>query len=138
MQPPTIDFSKLNNIERTIRSNESNMSHIPPRVNLNIGSRNSSFSSNGNDALSDDELGMDLLVDPNVTRPNQFNSTKVDLSPVRPQIIDFNAPRDNVFDNTASPVNINKVDNLFNDEVESVDSHHSNNPNQINHINQNN
>ena len=129
MQPPTIDFSKLNNIERTIRSNESNMSHIPPRVNLNIGSRNSSFSSNGNDALSDDELGMDLLVDPNVTRPNQFNSTKVDLSPVRPQIIDFNAPRDNVFDNTASPVNINKVDNLFNDEVESVDSHHSNNPN---------
>ena len=45
MQPPTIDFSKLNNIERTIRSNQDNMTHIAPRVNLNIGtsSRTNSF-----------------------------------------------------------------------------------------------
>jgi len=132
MQPPTIDFNKLNNIERTIRSNQDNMSHIPPRVNLNIGtsSRNNSFSSSGNEALSDDELGMDLLVDPNVTRPQQ-NSSKVNLSQQRPQfsgpsIIDFNASsRNDVLENNQSPIQINKVDEIFDDEVQSVHSNQS-------------
>ncbi len=138
MQPPTIDFSKLNNIERTIRSNQDNMTHIAPRVNLNIGtsSRTNSFASSGNEALSDDELGMDLLVDPNVTRVNNMNnSTRVNLSPIRasgPSIIDFNAPRQNndIIVNNQSPVNINKVNEIFDDDdVDSVHSAHNLNGN---------
>ena len=131
MQPPTIDIKKLNNIERTIRSNQNNMMSIPPRVNLNIGtnSRNNSLGSSGNETLSDDELGMDLLVDPNVIRNklNNFPSSRVDLiSPKRPMIVDINQ-YDSVLANNNNPVNMNKVNAIFNDEVESVHSAHSGN-----------
>ena len=80
MNPPSINFKTLNNIERTIRANEDNMRSIPPRVNLNIvndGRRNSLNS--GNENLSDDELGMDILANPKRTRPKSTNSN-VDFS----------------------------------------------------------
>ena len=128
MNPPSINFKTLNNIERTIRANEDNMRSIPPRVNLNIvndGRRNSLNS--GNENLSDDELGMDILANPKRTRPKSTNSN-VDLSE-RPA---FNF---DPFQNNQEPQNfgnsgiqVNKVNNI-DDDIESVHSHHSNNSN---------
>ena len=128
MNQPSINFKTLNNIERTIRANEDNMRSIPPRVNLNIvndGRRNSLNS--GNENLSDDELGMDILANPKRTRPKSTNSN-VDLSE-RPA---FNF---DPFQNNQEPQNfgnsgiqVNKVNNI-DDDIESVHSHHSNNSN---------
>ena len=76
MNPPQLNFNALSNIERTIRANDKNMQSIAPRVNLNIGN---GINNSGNDRLSDDELGMDILANPKVTRRKSVNSN-VDLS----------------------------------------------------------
>lgn len=126
MNPPQLNFNALSNIERTIRANDKNMQSIAPRVNLNIGN---GINNSGNDRLSDDELGMDILANPKVTRRKSVNSN-VDLStPVHNFSNDTG--NDNGFENTTSfnsipTININREDDIeLDDELESVHSHHS-------------
>ena len=82
MNPPQLNFNALSNIERTIRANDKNMKSIAPQVNLNIENMENSGmhnSYNGNDTLSDDELGMNILANPKVTRRRSISSN-VNLS----------------------------------------------------------
>ena len=129
MNPPQLNFNALSNIERTIRANDKNMQSIAPRVNLNIDNR---MNNSGNDRLSDDELGMDILANPKVTRRRSVSSN-VDLStPVNNFSNDIgnDIGNDNDFGNSNlfnSPnININRDDDIdLDDELKSVHSHHS-------------
>lgn len=132
MNPPQLNFNALSNIERTIRANDKNMQSIAPRVNLNIDNRMNH--SGGNDRLSDDELGMDILANPKVTRRKSVSSN-VDLStPVNNFSNDMgnNFSNDignnngNNFGNSNQNININREDDIdLDDDLESVHSHHS-------------
>ena len=130
MNPPQLNFNALSNIERTIRANDKNMQSIAPRVNLNIDNR---MNHSGNDRLSDDELGMDILANPKVTRRRSVKSN-VDLStPVNNFSNNFSNDIDNDngndFGNSFNSnqnSNINREDDIdLDDDLESVHSHHS-------------
>lgn len=128
MNPPQLNFNALSNIERTIRANDKNMQSIAPRVNLNIGN---GINNSGNDRLSDDELGMDILANPKVTRRKSVSSN-VDLAtPVHTFSNDTGTDNGNQFQNTNTfnsipTININREDDIdLDDELESVHSHHS-------------
>jgi hypothetical protein len=137
MNPPQLNFNALSNIERTIRANDKNMQSIAPRVNLNIDNRMNH--SGGNDRLSDDELGMDILANPKVTRRKSVSSN-VDLStPVNnfSNNMGNNFSNDignnngNNFGNSNQNININREDDIdLDDDLESVHSHHSDHSDQ--------
>ena len=130
MNPPQLNFNALSNIERTIRANDKNMQSIAPRVNLNIDNR---MNNSGNDRLSDDELGMDILANPKVTRRRSINSN-VDLATPSNNFsndIGNDIGNDNDFGNSNSfnsipNISVNREDDIDLDaELESVHSHHS-------------
>jgi hypothetical protein len=137
MNPPQLNFNALSNIERTIRANDKNMQSIAPRVNLNIDNRMNH--SGGYDRLSDDELGMDILANPKVTRRKSVSSN-VDLStPVNnfSNNMGNNFSNDignnngNNFGNSNQNININREDDIdLDDDLESVHSHHSDHSDQ--------
>lgn len=127
MNPPQLNFNALSNIERTIRANDKNMQSIAPRVNLNIDNR---MNNSGNDRLSDDELGMDILANPKVTRRRSINSN-VDLATPSNNFsndIGNDNGNDNDFGNSNSfnsipNISVNREDDIDLDaELESVHS----------------
>jgi len=127
MNPPQLNFNALSNIERTIRANDKNMQSIAPRVNLNIGN---GINNSGNDRLSDDELGMDILANPKVTRRKSVSSN-VDLATPVNTFSNDTGNNGNQFENrntfdSIPTININREDDIdLDDELESVHSHHS-------------